>query len=151
MTDRERLLHLAKMEALARRRAQRAATDLAEAVDDALRAGATLEEIGLWTGWNVADLDRLLDAEASRVYNRRYNRDRYRRVKAGEIEPYHGSSEGLACGCGCDRCEALRQRMREQEEARKRAGLRPGDPRHGTPSGRYRYGCKCALCLAAAP
>lgn len=145
----EGLTNLARLEAEARRRAKKAATDLAEAVDDALRAEHSIEDAALWTGWNIGDLEILLQEEASRVYNRRYNRDRYQRIKAGEMEPAHGSSEGVAIGCECEKCEALRQSAREREKAKKLAGLPPGDPRHGDPSSQWRYGCTCELCTAA--
>lgn len=144
------LTNLARVEAEARRRAKKAVTDLAEAVDDALRAGQSLENISLWTGWNLQDLEILLAAEAARIYNRRYNRDRWRRIKAGEIPPAHGSSEGVALGCTCEECDSLRQSQRARERAKKAAGLPPGDPRHGTPSARWRYGCDCELCATAA-
>lgn len=131
---RERAATVQKAKSAWKTAAQKAATDLAEAVDDALSDGATLQDVRRWTGWAITDLEALLDVEKNRIYNRRYRRDWQRIKLANETEEQHRA-----------RLEAARGRFKR----RKQTGLPPGDPRHGTSVGRNHWGCGCAACRAA--
>src|SRR5690606_14636894 len=106
----QRLLDLVRVERDLRRRADRAATDLAEEINGRLLAGVSVEAVAKAIGWPTSDVEALLQREATRVYNRQYNRERWQAIKAGRVQPYHGSSEGVAAGCQCESCSALRER-----------------------------------------
>jgi hypothetical protein len=144
----QRLAELARIERDTRRWAQRARTDLAEATCDMLAGGMTLDGVSRLVQLTGEDLADLLAHERSRVHQRRYLRDRYRMIKAGEIEPLHGTSEGLAAGCHCEQCEAKRARDYQHRRRERASGLPAGDPRHGTRQGYVRYGCHCGDCQA---
>ena len=141
---------LSRDEQAARRAAQRARTNFAEAVFDAKDEGATLPQISEWTGRTETELSDLLAEEALRVYNRRYNRERYAAVKSGEREPYHGHTEGVSMGCTCEACERRRREIKTGDrQAWVTQGLAPNDQRHGTTTGYSQYGCRCGDCTDA--
>lgn len=49
----------------------------------------------------------------------------------------------------CEVCTRRRRRMREGYRERVKAGLGPGDERHGTANGYLNYGCRCESCKNA--
>lgn len=50
-------------------------------------------------------------------------------------------------GCRRPECrEANRVYLKEQRERRKREGLAPDDPRHGSDNGYVNWGCRCDPC-----
>lgn len=147
--NKRRLAEADRLERDATRRAKRARTDLAEAVDDERAAGADLADIAAVTGRPVDELQELLSAEKRRLYARRYARQRTAAVLSGAADPYHGTTEGILVGCRCDECNQERARRRQRESRDRATGLPPGDPRHGTPRGFDSFGCRCELCRAA--
>lgn len=60
---------------------------------------------------NKPPQDRL-DEVATTAAARDYMRQRFAKIRAGEIEPCHGTSEGIMAGCRCERCEEHRRRRR---------------------------------------
>lgn len=133
-----------------RRQAQRATTDLAEMIDNAMAGGAVLDEVAEWAGETPAAITQLLAAEKGRIYRRRYQRTRVDGIKGGTVEPYHGTAEGLRAGCRCGACNDRRARDVDRTRQARKSGLPPDDPRHGTYTGYNTYNCRCGACVSAA-
>lgn len=150
MTDLEQAAERARLLRDLRRRAQIAETDLAETVVDLLDTGVQLDEIARAADMDAEDITALVKRESKRISNRRSRRRRAADIKAGRIQPRHGTSEAVSTGCRCELCEEQRQRYRQARAAERRQGLPPDHPDHGTWQGANRWGCRCAECKTAA-
>jgi hypothetical protein len=62
----------------------------------------------------------------------------------------HGGRRGnVKAGCQCRGCRDRRQTVRDQQRAKRAAGLPDEDPRHGTYNGYVNFYCRCPRCSEA--